>query len=233
MKTAKIPALCYLKDTGAVAFLNKEGRKLLERQGRPRVLRHRRGQTAEFPLTNKVYIIQEGQAFLSCLEPSGRKIILDTLEEGDIFGDLGLQSNLQSQDCLFLEPKQKAVICEVPRPLFSKLLESQPEFALQLIASLSAKIRQLSEQVGTLLFADARTKLILLLARLAQKGVDKGEFTAIPEKLTHQQLADMIGVHRETVSLLVSELVREGIIRYNSKHSLQISKQKAASQLTV
>lgn len=231
-QSAEVPAFCYLKNAGAVAYLDKKGRELLEQKGHSRVLAYRRGQAVEFPLESKVYIIQEGQVFLSCLDPSGRKIILDTLEEGDVFGDLGLQPNLQSQDCLFVEPDKKAVICEVPRGLFSKLIETQPEFATQLISFLSAKIRQLSEQVGTLLFADARTKLLLLLARLAQRGREEKGLTTIPQKITHQQLADMIGVHRETVSVLISELVREGIIGYNSRHFFQISKQKAASQLT-
>lgn len=224
--------LCYLKNTGVIASLDEAGKKLLQQQSHVRVFKHSRGQAAEFPLTNKVYIIQEGRAFLSCLDPQGRKIILDTLEEGDVFGDLGLQPDLQNQDCLFMEPDKKAVICEVQRDLFSKLIESQPEFAIQLIFSLGNKIRQMSEQVGTLLFADARTKLILLLARLAQKGVDKGEFTLIPDRLIHQQLADMIGVHRETVTVILSELIRDGIVKYDKEHRIKISKEKAASKLT-
>lgn len=225
-------AFCYFKEVGAIAALDKDGRQELEQYSKVRILRHKRGETTEFPIEDSIYILQEGQAFLFCLTPSGRKIILDTLEEGDIFGDLGIQGHLEGGDCLFIEPGHKAVICDVPKILFTKLIKNQPQFATQLILSLNKKLNQLARQVGALLFDSARTKLLLRFAQLAQGGAEKEGWSILPQRITHQQLADMIGVHRETVTLLISELIRNGIVKYQLGHRLSVTKGKLALELT-
>lgn len=224
--------LCYLKEVGTIAALDKHGKEKLEQHSKVRVLRHKRGETTEFPLEDSIYIIQEGRAFLSCLAPSGRKIILDTLKDGDIFGDLGMLPNPEDNECLFVEPDRKAIICEIPKTFFVTLIRSQPQFATQLVLSLNKKVNQLASHVGTLLFANARTKLLLRLTQLAQSGEEKDGWTILPHRITHQQLADMIGVYRETVTLLISEFVRKGIVKHQPDHRLALAKDKLALELT-
>jgi CRP/FNR family transcriptional regulator len=181
-----------------------------------------------------VYIIHEGLVFLSYIDVNGKKIILDILSPGSVFGDLDFTGNAPSKyENLFIEPFKEAGVCEMSRKDFQEILQNNPEFMLSILSGLSKKLIGLENKVGTLFFSDVEARLISQIVNLGQKyGVEDDRKVTLKMKITHEKLAQMIGAARETVTETLSNLKKRGIIKTNSKNHLTLYKNRLSRLYT-
>lgn len=161
-----------------------------------------------------MYVIREGQVSVSKLSKDGRETILDFLGAGDFFGEMALLDG---------EPRSASVrtLCATRMFVLSEAdllnaLRGSPELALALIRELSRRLREVDEQVGGLHFHDVGERTRRALRRVAQEQASGGGFRITPE-LTHQQIADMVGIHRETATRALGELAKQGWLRREGK----------------
>ena len=78
------------------------------------------------------------------------------------------------------------------------------------------KLRQIENRLLNLLNKDVKTRLINFLLQLAQKQITPdSNAICIPNYLTHEDIANLIGSSRQTVTTLINELATEGLITYN------------------
>lgn len=107
---------------------------------------------------------------------------------------------------------------KIPRTDFMNMLLSDPPTLMELVFSLSKKHYGLLTNIEFLISGTASTKvasiLVLLGRRFSQKTTSDHRLIFTP---THQDIAGMLGVARETVSLQIAELVRENIITYHGR----------------
>ncbi len=226
MKPAQ--SACYVRDTGLFTLLDKKFLKTIARKSRVFNLVRKRGASEEFPIDDKVYIIHEGIVFLSCIDVNGKKIILDILSPGSIFGDLDFNDeNGFTNECLFIEPVGEANICEMGKEDFKQILYQNPQFAVSLLSSMSNQLISLEQKVGTLVFSDVEARLISQFISLAeQHGNIDNDTLKINIKLTHEKLSEMIGSARETVSESISILRSKGIIKQDKNGKYIIYKKR-------
>ena len=97
---------------------------------------------------------------------------------------------------------------------FRRLLEAHAELSLGVIAALAGMICKLTDVTQGLALQSAYRRLV---ARLHERSVEEDGQTIVPERLTHQLLADMIGCSREMVSRIMSDLAKGGYIRTEGK----------------
>lgn len=223
--------VCFVRETGLFTTLPKDLLDKIAKKSKVHSLVRQRGLTEELPIEGRVYIIHEGMAFLSCIDENGKKIILDILSPGSVFGDLDFTGEQKfTNDCLFIEPFGKAGICEMKKEDFKEILKENPEFAISLLASLSNKLLSLEQKVGLLVFSDVEARLIAQLASLGQKhGKETENKIEIDIKLTHEKLAEMVGAARETVSENLSKLQKKGILSTNKDKKFTLHKNKLSS----
>jgi len=164
-----------------------------------------------------MYVIREGQVSVSKLSKDGRETILDFLGVGDFFGEMALLDG---------EPRSASVrtLCESRMLVLSeaallKALRGSPELALALIRELSRRLREVDEQVGGLHFHDVGERTRRALQRVSQEQASVEGFRVTPE-LTHQQIADMVGIHRETATRALKELAKQGWLQREGKRYL-------------
>ena len=94
----------------------------------------------------------------------------------------------------------------------------QKHYKVAIIDQLSSRVRTLGDMLLHVTCDDAHTRLINLLQRLAEiYGDTSKEEILIDMQITHQEIADMIGVCRQTVSTMMAKLKRTGIISANRK----------------
>lgn len=164
-----------------------------------------------------MYVIREGQVSVSKLSKDGREMILDFLGAGDFFGEMALlDGEPRSASVRTLRPTSMFVLSEA---VFLQALRASPELALALIRELSRRLREVDEQVGGLYFQGVGERTRRALWRVAQELAPSEGFRITPE-LTHQQIADMVGIHRETATRALKELVNEGWLRREGKRYL-------------
>lgn len=164
-----------------------------------------------------MYVIRDGQVSVSKLSKDGREMILDFLRPGDFFGEMSLLDG---------EPRSASVrtLCETRMFVLSegallRALRGSPELALALIRELSRRLREVDEQVGGLYFHDVGERTRRALLRVAQEQAPCPGFRITPE-LTHQQIAEMVGIHRETATRTLKALTNEGWLRREGKRYL-------------
>ncbi|MEN8182570.1 MAG: Crp/Fnr family transcriptional regulator, partial [Myxococcota bacterium] len=102
---------------------------------------------------------------------------------------------------------------------FLNLLRKSPDLALAVIQELSRRLRTVDDQASALSFQRVKDRTKGLLERLARDPHSGGEQRITPA-LTHQQIADMIGTSRETVTRVIKELKLEEWLSQEGKRYL-------------
>ncbi len=145
-----------------------------------------------------VYLIKEGRVKVSRYSPEGREQILALLEPGDLVGEL---APVRETEPVRVEAFEDTLICELSRRDFVALLRRQPEVMLRVMRLLAARLRVAEEEIADLVFRDVPGRLAALLLRLAEAyGERVGGKLRLTLRLTHQDIASMIGATRETVT---------------------------------
>ena len=163
-----------------------------------------------------MYVIREGRVQVSKLSDDGREKILEFLEAGDFFGEMSLLDNApRSASCRALSESR---VLALSRNDFLNAMRKSPDLAMGVVQELTRRLRQIDEQASSLSFQRVKERTMGLLTRLA-KGNGDGARRMTPA-LTHQQIADMIGTSRETVTRALKGLKEQGWLEQEGKKYL-------------
>jgi CRP/FNR family transcriptional regulator, cyclic AMP receptor protein len=163
-----------------------------------------------------MYIIREGRVKVTKLSEDGREKILEFLEAGSFVGEMALLERApRSASVKTLAPVR---LLALSRNDFLSLLRRSPDLGLAVIEVLCSRLRTQNDQASALSFQRVKDRTKGLLQRLARSEHTDG--TLSTPTLTHQQIADMIGTSRETVTRVVKELKHEGWLDQEGKHYL-------------
>jgi CRP-like cAMP-binding protein len=164
-----------------------------------------------------MYIIREGRVKVSKLSEDGREKILEFLDEGAFVGEMALLERApRSASVKTLTPVRLLALSRID---FIALLKKSPDLSMAVIQELSRRLRTINEQASALSFQRVKDRTKGLLERLAREPWGDGLRRRTPS-LTHQQIADMIGTSRETVTRVVKELKADGWLEQEGKHYL-------------
>lgn len=163
---------------------------------------------------DKVFILKTGKVEIYQLTEDGKKIIVDVLGPGNVFGDLGIDEPNE----LFVEASTDSFVCVMGKSEFFKMVSDKPQIANSLVRELFSKVVESEKQVAALASDNLLTKVKNLLIRLAKKhGELKDDQVTITTKFTHEQLSQMLGISRPTMTELLNKLEKDGIIKREGK----------------
>ncbi|MDY7042458.1 MAG: Crp/Fnr family transcriptional regulator [Chloroflexota bacterium] len=165
--------------------------------------------TQDEPASQLFYII-EGRVRIYILSPDGRERTFLIVGAGDLLGDVSFY--LDSKTLANAEAFDKIVYTyQIAREGFDLLLDESPELSRTLLASLAQKTRWLAQEIADQSFHDVRGRVQVALIRLAgQHGTLTKQGITIDMRITHDELAKLVGANRATVSACLSELQRDG-----------------------
>jgi len=168
-----------------------------------------------------LYLIATGSVQVYMTGIDGRETILSFLERGDFFGEMSLIDGEPRSASVRTVTDAKLLV--IHRESFLSLLRKSPEIAMSLMSELCKRLRKANKQIGSLSTMSVSGRVAGTLLNLMQeRGVrihtDNGTMvTVIHNRPTQQQLADMSGTTRETVSRICSLLVRTNAIAMTGK----------------
>ena len=167
-----------------------------------------------------MYIIREGRVKVTKLSEDGREKILAFFEPGHFVGDMALLDRApRSASVKALTPVR---VLALSRADFTGLIRKSPDLAIAVIRELSGRLRAVNDQASALSFQRVKDRTKGLLVRLAKEEAPDGVHLQTPA-LTHQQIADMIGTSRETVTRVVKDLKTSGWLGQEGKRYLVAS----------
>lgn len=161
--------------------------------------------------SDSLYVICKGKIKVTITDNAGNEVILSILDSGDYFGEMSLIDS---------EPRSATVVSKEPTELlvfakkdFMEIFSSNP-IAFNLLKGLLKRIREANKQIESLALLDVYGRVARLLNSLAKPV---GERLVVEERLTHQEIANMIGSSREMVTLILKELTNGGYVTSENK----------------
>ncbi|RMF17046.1 MAG: Crp/Fnr family transcriptional regulator [Candidatus Dadabacteria bacterium] len=158
-----------------------------------------------------LYVILEGRVKIVLYGDDGKEIILTTMSDGEFFGEMALlDGGPRSASVVTLDTSR---LLRLRRDAFMNYLREQPDLALAVLEELSRRLRRADSKIGSLALMDVYGRVARVLRELAEKeGVEQGDRIVIDNRPTHQEIAGMAGTSRETVSRILGDLARSGLI---------------------
>lgn len=156
-------------------------------------------------------VLVQGRARVALFGENGREMILAVLQPGDFFGEMSLFDGKPRSANVLAD--EDSVLLVLDRASFLEHLKEHPETAIRLLREMAAKLRRANDTINNLALHDVTSRLSRTLLKLAEEeGEQQTEGILIRRRPTQQDLANMVGTCRETVSRALSALARRGLV---------------------
>jgi CRP/FNR family transcriptional regulator, cyclic AMP receptor protein len=159
-----------------------------------------------------LFLLKKGQVQLYRISPGGKKLVVASLGPGAIFGEMSLVG--QGMHNTFAEAVDECLLCVMSRTDVERLIRQKPQVAFRFVEALGRRVTQLEASMEDLAFKSIPARLAGLLLRLAdEQGSDRDV-----RGLTHQEMGELIGTYRETITQTLNDLKAGGLIDIGRKH---------------
>jgi CRP/FNR family transcriptional regulator len=164
---------------------------------------------------NYMYLVLSGKVKVSKAGAAGKETILAIHRAGDFFGEMSLLDGKTAPATV--SAMEDAKIISISGSDFHKYLLHNEKVLLQIINVLCARLRQVW-QTQSLSSSTADARIRRGIYELAKRhGVRDAHGTIIDLKITHQELAEMVGTSRETVTRVLARLKKQKIIEIDQR----------------
>jgi CRP/FNR family cyclic AMP-dependent transcriptional regulator len=198
--------------------LDPETREVVKRHSALRSVRRNTVVIQKGDESGALYVVISGRLKVSVADEQGKEVILNTLGPGDYFGELAILGDTpRTATVVSLEDSN---LLTLSRMAFLELVREQPDIALAVIRNLTARVAQLTEQVGRLALGDVYSRIRDLLNEHAVEE----EGLLVTGRFTQSEIAQMVGSSREMVSRIFKDLREGGYIRLEDKRVVILKK---------
>lgn len=205
--------LWYLKRCHLFEHLSTAELRSIE--GRSRVRSFPRQSPIYLPAdsADAVFLLAAGRAKICHLTPEGKQSILAFIEPGELFGELAVIDPGRERE-EYAEAVEASTVVMIPSAVLEEFMEKHAHLSLSITKLIGFRRRRIEQRLKHLLFLSNRDRLTHLLLELAQQyGERQREGIRLTIPLSHQDLANLIGSTRETVTVVLGEMQGEGLIK--------------------
>ena len=166
----------------------------------------------EGEMGDSLYMIQSGKVKVFIGDEEGREIILKILGPGAFFGEMSMiDKQPRSASVTTIEASTFQVLTHAA---FEKCVEQEPRIANMVMQILAQRVREADRKIGTLALMDVYGRVASTLLELSVYNNGK---LMVGEKLSQQDLANMVGASREMVNRILKDLTDRGFISIEAK----------------
>lgn len=177
-----------------------------------------------------IYLLKSGRVKLSRVNEEGKELTLAILEPGEVFGELEILEGMPRDTVA--EALDDVSICVMQRADFEALLKKDPNTNIRLTKLIGLRLKKIESRIEDLVFKDVPARLAHLLIELSKEfGLQENGRTRLNVKISHQELANLIGSTRETVTATLGDFKRRGLIAFDGRR-LVILREKELERLT-
>lgn len=222
----------YLKHCDLFERLAPEQFEQLERSSRSR--QFQRGELIYLPTDpgESLLLLTRGRVKIYHITADGKQTVLALIEPGEVFGELSLIDSNQREE--FAEAAETSTAVSIPRSEIQQLMAVVPAVTMSVNQLMGLRRRRVERRLKSLLFRSNRDRLIHLLLELTEKyGQRTADGIQLTIRLSHQELASMIGSTRETVTVLLGELQSEGSLLIRRRRIILQDLQRLATSIDI
>lgn len=203
--------LWYLKNINLFRGMSEDQMRMVEQRTIMREVRRKETLYLPGDAGDRIYLLKRGVIKISALDEDGREIILALLRMGEVFGEeAALEDSPRDH---MAEAYEDALVCIITKQDFLGMLRAHPDLAFKVTKLIGFRLKTFRSRVEKLLFKGAPARLAAALLELAQDhGVPDAQGILLPLRLSQQDLANLIGVTRESVNLALSDFRKRGFV---------------------
>ena len=173
-----------------------------------------------------LYIVEEGRIEISVTSASGKKLTLNEMRAGDVFGEIAsLDGSPRTATATSLSD---SVLARISGREFRECLRANGNLGAAIIEILCTRLRWVNQQVRDLALHDIEGRLASRLLLLDERFADEAGVLHISQN----ELADFIGGTRESTNKLLRQWQQKGLIEL-SRRSIRVHKRDALANMSV
>ena len=200
--------------------LNDSERRVVQDASRLVQFRRRQRIYTTGSRADQLFIIKSGVVKLNTISAQGRELILSFLHSGDVFGELAVVDP-EPRDHI-AEAYEDTQAYAVDSDALQQLMQGSPRIGYEMAKLLGRRMRAYRTRVEELLFKSANARVAHTLVELAgHHGVHDADGVVIPLRLSQRDIANLVGVTRETVNFILKDLRKRKLIE-NQGRSIRV-----------
>ncbi|MBY0424976.1 MAG: Crp/Fnr family transcriptional regulator [Cytophagales bacterium] len=164
-----------------------------------------------------VYFVKKGYVKLGSYDEEGNEIILDVLKKDDIFGEISLGESGRNEE-FAIALSDDTVLCNFDIKKLEEIFQRRPDLTIRFTKKIGEQQLSISRRFSKILFKDARQRLIEFFRdQVLEAKITKTENIELPNFLTHNDIAGLNGLARQTVTTLLNQFKEENILTIDRK----------------
>ncbi len=173
---------------------------------------------------NSVFLLKEGHVKISRLTDEGKEVMLTVLSPGEVFGEIVLVND-HPRDHI-AEAIDNVLLCKFKKRDFENFIRSRPDLVFRITKLMGLRLQRMESRVVDLICKDVATRVSELLLNLAeQHGKATGGHGEFRIRLTHQDIASLAGVSRQTATEILDRLKSQGLVELGHRSIIIKNKQ--------
>ncbi len=197
----------------------ESSRKIIDFFENFRLLHYKKGEIIlrPFETPQGVFYLKSGYVRLYSVSEDGQELSLIIFKPGDFFPVIWLINNTQNE--YYVDSLTSSSLLLVPKDKFLQFIHRDKDILFELTSRALTRLGGLLERMNYLVYGNAGQKLASIILILVERfGEKKGKEIEIPISMTHKDIAALLGVARETVSIELKKLERKGLIEIKNRH---------------
>ncbi len=211
--------LWYLENFNLRHILTLEERKKIAGTA---VMQHKsRKEVLYFPAETSdcVYILKEGRVKIYRQTADGKEIILNIITPGEMFGELGIAGQQKREEVA--EVLEDAIVCSIALKDMQALMQCMPNLNTEILKRLGSRVKKVQNRLESLICKNVEQRIRTLIREIAQEHgrIIAGDPGQIEVKLglTHAEIAKLTATCRQSVSSLLRDMEKQGLIKYDRR----------------
>jgi len=168
-----------------------------------------------------LYMILSGSVKISRTGRDGRDVTVAVLHEGNFFGEMSLLDGQPRSASATATAGARLLVLD--REHFQRYVLTQARIMAKLLRELSKRLRAADQAIENLALGSVHDRLVCLIGHLGRQNPIRNGAAFIERAPTHQELAEMVGSSRETVTRALATMEREGLISIRNKRITLLS----------
>lgn len=170
--------------------------------------------------SSHVFMIAAGRVKIGTYSDNGKEVIKAILGEGEIFGELSLTGEgIRSDFAQALDNNTR--VCQMKIEDMQAMMKDNQPLSLKIFKLMGMRIKKVERRLESLVFKDARSRVVEFLKDLAEeRGQKVGFETMVKNHFTHKDIASLTGTSRQTVTTILNDLKEQNLINFDRRRIL-------------
>ena len=166
-----------------------------------------------------LFFVAKGLVKLTDVSPAGDEVIVHLYHSGDIFGE---RCFLGAAQQFFATAVEHLEMLEMPASDVIDQIRSRPDTLVELLGELSGRLTAIDGEFQSFVSDSVLVRLGAKLLALASVSASSGDWLDLPHGFSHEAFAQMLGVHRETVTRAIASLRKLGVVATAGRRPIRI-----------